>query len=103
MRRPLLAACAALALASTGGAPPADGDDVGPLVRALWLVQRHGTDDAVDPRNDRRLKGTLSKALGKDSILTTFGVNGLMDPTTFDRLAGPDGRLDRTEARCVNE
>ncbi len=51
---------AALALV-TG---PASGEDVGPLVRALWLVQRYGTADAVQPANDQRVKGALFKALG---------------------------------------
>jgi hypothetical protein len=46
------------------GIGPAFGGDVGPLVRALWLVQRFGTDAAVDPSNDQRVKGTLYKALG---------------------------------------
>jgi len=53
------------ALALTAG--PAD--DVGPLVRALWLVQQHGTADAIDPANDQRVKGTLFKALGRDGEL----------------------------------
>jgi len=39
---------AAVALASG----QASGGDVGPLVRALWLVQRYGTAAAVDPAND---------------------------------------------------
>ena len=52
----------ALALA-TG---PPTGGDVGPLVRALWLIQQYGTADAVDPVNDQRLKGALFKALGKE-------------------------------------
>ena len=48
-----LSLIAALALASG----PASGGDVGPLVRALWLVQRYGTADAVDPANDQRRQG----------------------------------------------
>jgi len=43
-----LSLIAALAL---GAGSPAGGD-VGPLVRALWLVQRYGTAEAVDPAND---------------------------------------------------
>jgi hypothetical protein len=27
-------------------------DDVGPLVRSLWLVQRYGTAEAAHPQND---------------------------------------------------
>ena len=73
------------------------GDDVGPLVRSLWLVQRFGTAEAVAPRNDQHVKGKLSKALGKEGILTAVGVQGLMDSSTFDRLAGSDGKLEAGE------
>jgi hypothetical protein len=66
-------------------------------VRALWLVQRYGTADATDPANDQRVKGTLSKALGKDGELTLSEVSGLMDPETFKTLAGPDNRLAAAE------
>ena len=102
MKLSRLATCVALALASTGAAPPEKGD-VGPMVRALWLVQRHGTAEAADPRNDLRTKGLLSKALGKDGSLTLNGIQGLMDPSTFARLAGPDGRLDPSEVRTALE
>ena len=72
---------------------------MGPLVRSLWLVQRFGIAESVAPRNDRRVKGKLSKALGKEGILTTVGVEGLMGFSTFDKLAGADGKLDATEVR----
>jgi arsenate reductase (thioredoxin) len=99
-----LAACATLILApATLAALPPDQSDVGLFVRALRLVQRHGTSDAVDPRNDIRTKGSLSKALGKAGILTPEGVKGLIDPSTFARLAGPDRRLDPAEIRSVVE
>ena len=75
------------------------GDDVGPLVRSLWLVQRFGTAESVAPRNDQKLKGKLSKALGKEGILTAAGVQGLMDSSTFEKLAGADGKLDAAEVR----
>ena len=75
------------------------GDDVGPLVRSLWLVQRIGTAEAVAPRNDQQVKGRLSKALGKEGILTATGVEGLMDSSTFARLAGDDGHLDLAEVK----
>jgi hypothetical protein len=75
------------------------GDDVGPLVRSLWLVQRFGTPEAVAPPNDQKLKGTLFKALGKDGTLNETGARGLMDPATFARLAGTDGKLDASEVR----
>ena len=97
-----LAACAVLALTATGASPP-DKDDVGSMVRALWLVQRHGTLEAADPRNDVRTKGLLSKALGKEGILTPAGVKNLMDPSEFAKFAGPDGRLDPSEVRRLVE
>ena len=77
------------------------GDDVGPLVRSLWLVQRYGKADAVAPENDQKLKGTLSKALGKGAVLTAKGVQGLMEPSTFEKLAGADGNLDAAEVRAA--
>jgi hypothetical protein len=67
---------------------------VGPLVRALWLVQRYGIAESVQPRNDQKTKGKLSKALGKQGVLTAPGVQGLMDPSTFAKLAGDKGQLD---------
>jgi hypothetical protein len=79
------------------------GEGVGPLVHSLWLVLRFGTAEAIDPRNDQMVKGKLSKALGKEGSLTAAGVQGLMDSSTFDRLAGADGRLDTGEARKILE
>ncbi|MGE3820752.1 MAG: hypothetical protein AB7I30_15170 [Isosphaeraceae bacterium] len=70
--------------------------DVGPFVRALWLWQRHGL---VDPLDDAALKGALFKALGKDGSLNFLEAKGLMDPSTFARLAGSDGTLDAVEIR----
>ena len=84
-----LSIIAALALA----AGPAPGSDVGPLVRALWLVQRYGTADAADPANDQRVKGALFKALGKDGELTLSKLDGFMEPETFKKLAGADDRI----------
>lgn len=84
---------AALAL----GAGPASGDDVGPLVRALWLVQRYGTAEAVNPANDQRLKGMLFKALGKEGELSLKTLEGLMEPETFEKLAGHDHRISQAE------
>jgi hypothetical protein len=77
--------------------------NAGPLVRTLWLVQRHGTAEAVKPENDQRTKGKISKALGKDAVLTTDKVKGLIDPETFAKLAGPDGRLDMQEVQHIME
>ncbi len=84
---------AVLALA-TG---PASDADVGPLVRALWLVQRYGTAEAVDPANDQRVKGTLFKALGKDGEISLSELGGLVEPATFKRLAGLDDRMTMAE------
>ncbi len=99
---PWLLSLGALIVASTGGLVQAQGDE-GPLVRALWLVQRCGTGEAADPRNDQRTKGALFKALGKDGTLTSDGAEGLFDPSTFSKLAGPDLRLDPTEVRRALE
>lgn len=79
------------------------GDDVGPLVRSLWLVQRFGAAESVAPRNDQKLKGGLSKALGKEGTLTAAGVQGLMDTSTFEKLAVADGKLDAAEVRKALE
>src|SRR4051812_23307035 len=76
-------------------------DDVGSLVRSLWLVQRYGTAESVQPQNDQKLKGKLSKALGKAGILTAAGAQGLMDPSTFAKLAGDDARLDPAEVKKI--
>ncbi len=92
--RPLLVGAAFALLTvfpavSSAGAP-------GPFVSALWLVQRYGTADAVDVRNDQRLKAVLAKGL-KDSALTLPELEGLMDPATFKTLAGSDATLDTAE------
>jgi hypothetical protein len=73
--------------------------DAGPLVRSVWLVQRFGTHAALDPRNDLVVKGKLAKALGKDNVLSLNGVNGLIDSSTFARLAGPGGKLGAEDVR----
>jgi hypothetical protein len=80
-------------------AGPALDKDAGPLVRALWLVQRYGTADAADPTNDQRLKGALAKAIGKDGSLTLSKLDGLMEPDVASKLAGADGRLGPEEVR----
>ncbi len=86
-----------LIAALTLGAGPSEVVDVGPLVRALWLIQRHGTADLLKPENDQQLKGILSKSLAKDGILTPREVGGVMEPEAFKTLSGADGRLDSTE------
>lgn len=79
------------------------GDEVGPLVRSLWLVQRFGTAESVLPANDQRVKGQLAKALGKENFLTSTGVQALMESSTFTRLAGADGKLDQSEVKKALE
>jgi len=79
------------------------GEDVGPLVRSLWLAHRYGKPEAVIPEHDQKLKGTLSKALGNERTLTAAGVQGLMDTSTFEKLAGGDGKLDAAEVRKALE
>ena len=54
--------------------PSSAGEDVGPFVRAVWLVQRHGKPEVVRPEYDQKLKGKLSEALRKQGILTAAGV-----------------------------
>ncbi|MHC5540464.1 low molecular weight phosphatase family protein [Singulisphaera rosea] len=87
-----------LAVLTLAAAPESD---PGPLVRALWLVQRYGTAEAVDPANDQRLKVALFKALGKEGELTQPELGGWMKPETFEQLAGDDSRLDSAEIRSV--
>src|SRR3954463_11913864 len=85
-----------LALAALG-APP-DPADVGPFVRALWLVQRHGTAEASDPKNDQRIKAALAKALAKDGVITLGELGGFMQADAFNKLTGPDGTLNSADA-----
>jgi arsenate reductase (thioredoxin) len=87
------------ALALATGAP-AEGE-VGPFVRALWLVQQFGSAEAVDPANDRRVKGILAKALAKDGAITFASLDGLMASETFAKLAGSDGRLQAEEVKTA--
>jgi hypothetical protein len=87
---PLLVAFAALAAAP-------ESTDVGPLVRSLWLIQRHGTPEALDAKNDQRVKAVLSKALAKDGVITFPELGGLMKSETFRKLSGSDAALDAAE------
>jgi hypothetical protein len=81
-----------LALAVLSAQPEAS--DPGLLVRSLWLVQRHGTHEALNPANDQRLKAALAKALAKDKVITLPEVANFMGPDTFKKLAGSDDLLD---------
>jgi hypothetical protein len=85
-----------LAALACAAAAPGSGD-MGPLVRALWLVQRYGTAEAADPANDQRVKAVLYKALGKEGELTLSEMGKLMEPQTFSKLAGSEGRLGPAE------
>lgn len=76
---------------------PAARVEVGPLVRALWFVQRHGTSQAVNPQNDTRVKGVLAKALAKDGVISLVEMGDLMEPGPFKTFAGEDGVLDASE------
>ena len=89
--RPLsLAAFAALILIALGAAPTSSEGDVGPFVRALWLVQRYGTAEAVNPCNDQSVKawGRCRRRL--------HGEAGNPDPL---RRQGHDGPLDVLQTR----
>lgn len=92
----LIALLVSMTLGSFGDSPSNEREAT-PFVRSLWLVQRYGTADAVNPRNDIRTKAALSKALGKDGVLTEQGVKGLMNSDVFKKLAGEDGKLDSGE------
>ena len=107
MKRPhrILATCV-LALAWQAfapSAPGATGNDPGPFVRAVWLFQRYGNADVVNPRNDQHVKAVLAKALGKENVLQYQGVKELMSESNFNALAGPDGRLDADEVKRALE
>jgi hypothetical protein len=84
-----------LALAALAGSP--ETSDVGPLVRALWLVQCYGTTEAIEPKNDQRVKAVLAKALAKDGVITLGELGGYMEPDAFNKLAGSDGTLDAAD------
>src|SRR4051794_33485962 len=90
---PMFVSFVALLTLAAGPQP----NDVGPVVRALWLVQQYGTVEARNPANDERLKGIVSKALAEDGVITLPELKGLMEPEAFARLAGSDARLDSAE------
>ena len=75
------------------GVWPGIGRRCGTFVRALWLVERYGTAEAADPANDQRVKRVIFKAVGKGGELDLSEVGGFMEAETFNKLAGPDGRV----------
>src|SRR5262249_3521487 len=89
--------CYLLLALSVIASPPKEAKDVGPLVRALWLIHGHGTPDALNPANDQRVKGLIAKTVAKDGLLTLPELRGLMGPDAFNKLAGSDSMLDSAE------
>ena len=61
------------------------GDEVGPLVCSLWLVQRFGTAEAVAPRNDQHVKGKLSK---RRHTFATRSILSGTDVTILQKILG---------------
>jgi hypothetical protein len=88
---------------TTSADQPRTKADAGAFVRAFWLVQRCGTPESADPRNDIRTKAAIVKASGKNGALTLSGVKSLMDSSTFSKLAGPDGQFDPSEVQHALE
>jgi hypothetical protein len=78
-------------------AASAEGNDVGPLVRALWLVQHYGSSESLSPKNDQHVKAVLAKAIAKDGVITLPELGGLMEAETFNKLSGSDSKLDGAE------
>jgi hypothetical protein len=89
------------ALALCGDSKP--GPDPGVLVQSLWLVHRCGTRTAVDPENDQRIKGTISKALGKDGKLSLHKMEEIMEPEALKKLAVSGERLSGEELKKAVE
>jgi hypothetical protein len=86
-----------------GSDTPSPASDVGPLVRALWLVQRYGTAAGVDPANDQRIKAALAKSIGKDGKLSHSGLQEFMATDAFVKLGGSKGRLSEAEIQKAVE
>ena len=77
--------------------------DEGPLVSALWLVHSHGKAEQVDPRNDRRLKGVLTKSLNKDGVLSETAYRELMGGFIHKGSSVATDGLDLLEAKRMLE
>ena len=85
-----------VALVALAGSPEAT--DVGPLVRALWLVQRHGTPEALNPKNDQRVKAAPLEGPRErrgDHAPGARGIHGSLTPSTNSRA--PTRTLDSAE------
>jgi arsenate reductase (thioredoxin) len=89
------------ALALCADSKPAQ--DPGPLVQSPWLVHRYGKASAVDPANDQQVKGTLSKALGKDGKLSLSKLDGIMEAEVIKKLAGPSDQLSLEDIKKALE
>ena len=86
------------------GSDPSATGDVGPVVRALWLVQRYGTAAGVDPANDQRVKAALAHSIGKDGKLSHSKLEEFIAPDTFSKLAvASPGALSPDEVRKAVE
>ncbi len=68
--------------------------EVGPLVRALQVVHRYGTSEAVTPSSDSTVKGALAKGLRSDAALSARELDGILDGATVRALAGSGTTLD---------
>ena len=96
---PIMFLSASVARQASDNRQSSDKVEDGPLVRSLRLVHEYGNERAVDPENDNQVKGTLSKELGKSGILDGDKTRALMDPSTFEKIAGADGVIDLEDAR----
>jgi len=85
------------------GSDPSSASDVGPFVRALWLVQRYGTAAGVDPANDQRVKAALAHSIGKDGTLSHSNLQAFIAPEAFNKLAASGGALSPEEIRKAVE
>ena len=93
----LLLSASILASPSVGSCESGKGAAPGPFVNALRFVQRFGTAEAVEPRNDVRVKASIAKAIGKDGNLNMKGLGDLMSAESVSKFAGVDGRLSASE------
>ncbi len=67
------------------------------FVKVLSLVHSFGTSTAAEPGHDAQTKEAIAAALRKGKSLTRDGVEGLIAPEVFARLAGNDGEISLEE------